>query len=81
MEALATTIKVHNDTKQLLDSFREYRNESYDEVIRKVTLIARQCSKEPTLAKETINAIEQARKRIRAGNYVTEDEARKRLGL
>jgi len=31
-----TTIKIHEDTKQELDTFREYRNESYDEVIRKV---------------------------------------------
>ncbi len=32
----ATTIKVHEETKTHLDSFREYRNESYDEVINKL---------------------------------------------
>ena len=30
----ATTIKVHEDTKLGLDQFREYGNESYDEVIK-----------------------------------------------
>ena len=30
----ATTIKIHGDTKSQLDKFREYKNESYDEVIK-----------------------------------------------
>jgi predicted transcriptional regulator len=77
----ATTIKVHQDTKTLLDQFREYRNESYDEVIRKVTIIAKQSETEPKLAKESMAAIERARTRIKSGKFITEDEARKRLGL
>jgi predicted transcriptional regulator len=77
----ATTIKVHQDTKILLDTFREYRNESYDEVIRKVTLIARQCAKEPELGKDAVRRIDAARARIKSGRFVTEQEARRRLGL
>jgi len=77
----ATTIKIHEDTKTELDSFREYRNESYDEVIRKVVYIAKTCKTKPELSQETIEAIEKARKRIKSGNFLTEDEARKRLGL
>lgn len=77
----ATTIKIHDNTKMELDTFREYRNESYDEVIRKVIYIAKTCKTKPELSKETIEAIEKARKRIKAGNFVTEEEARKRLGL
>lgn len=76
-----TTIKIHEDTKQELDTFREYRNESYDEVIRKVVFIARTCKTEPELSKETIEAIEKARERIKRGTFLTEAEARKRLGL
>ena len=34
----ATTIKIHEDTKLELDGFREYKNESYDEVIKKLFL-------------------------------------------
>lgn len=77
----ATTIKIHEQTKHQLDQFREYKNESYDEVIKKVIFIAKTCEKEPELSKETIKAIEKARERIKKGKFLTEAEARKRLGL
>lgn len=77
----ATTIKIHGDTKIELDGFREYKNESYDEVIKKVVFIAKTCKTEPELSKETIKAIEKARERIKNGKFLTEAEARKRLGL
>jgi len=76
-----TTIKIHGDTKGELDQFREYKNESYDEVIKKMVYIAKNLKKQPKLSKEAITAIEQARKRIKAGNFVTEKEAKKRLGF
>ncbi|MBI2111934.1 hypothetical protein HYT52_00155 [Candidatus Woesearchaeota archaeon] len=81
MKIMDTTIKIHEDTKQELDTFREYRNESYDEVIRKVVFIAKTCKTEPELSQETIRAIEKARERIKRGKFLTEAEARKRLGL
>jgi len=37
----ATTIKLHKDTKKELDAFREYRNESYDEIVRKLVVIVK----------------------------------------
>ncbi len=77
----ATTIKIHEDTKSELDGFREYKNESYDEVIKKVVFIAKTCKTEPELSKETIKAIEKARERIKKGKFMTEAEARNRLGL
>ena len=77
----ATTIKIHIDTKTQLDKFREYKNESYDEVIKKVVFIAKTCDTEPELSKETIKAIEAARKRMDKGQFVTLEEARKKLGL
>ncbi len=33
------------------------------------------------VSKETIEAIERAKERIKKGKFVTEEEARKRLGL
>ena len=60
-----TTIKIYEDTKGQLDQFREYKNESYDEVIKKVVFIAKTCKKEPELSIETIDAIERARNRIK----------------
>jgi hypothetical protein len=73
----ATTIKIHTGTKSKLDKFREYKNESYDEVISKLIHIV----KNPTLSKKTLKAIEEARSRYKSGIYVSEKEARRRLGL
>ena len=77
----ATTIKIHENTKHQLDSFREYKNESYDEVIKKIMFITKKVKTNPKLSKEIVIAIEKARKRIKEGKFVTEEEARKRLGF
>ena len=76
-----TTIKVNQATKSELDKFREYKNESYEEVIQKILFIAKNAATEPELSREAIEAIEKARERIRKGNFLTEAEAKKRLGL
>ena len=77
----ATTIKIHEETKAVLDTFREYGSESYDEVIKKVIFIAKTCQTEPELSRETLEAIQKARERIKRGKFLNETEARKRLGL
>ncbi len=77
----ATTVKIYEDTKSQLDKFREYKNESYDEVIKKVVFIVKSMENDPELSKETLEAIEKARARIKKGRFFTEAEARKRLGL
>ncbi len=77
----ATTIKIHQETKFELDHFREYKNESYDEVIKKVVYIAKTAKKSPELSREVIEAIEKARARIKKGRFLTEEQAKKRLGL
>lgn len=77
----ATTIKIQENTKLELDHFREYKNESYDEVIKKIVYIVKNVKEQPKLSKETVVAIERARERIKIGNFVTESEARKRLGF
>jgi len=76
-----TTIKIQNDTKSQIDKFREYKNESYDEVIKKLIFIVKNLKKEPELSKETIKAIESARERIKKGRFVSEEVAKQRLGL
>ncbi len=77
----ATTIKLQKETKNQLDTFREYKNESYDEVINKLVFIVKNTKKNPELSRETILAIEKARERIKMGNFVTEEQAIKRLGF
>lgn len=76
-----TTIKLHEDTKSELDQFREYKNESYDELIKKMIYIAKNINQNPKLSEETVKAIEKARERIKKGKFLTEEEAKKRLGL
>lgn len=76
-----TTIKLGAETKIRLDHFREYKNESYDEVIHKLLYIASNAKKNPELSKEAVQAIEAARKRIAKGHYVSEEDMKKRLGI
>jgi len=77
----ATTIKIRPETKLQLDQFREHVSESYDDVIKKVIYVANKSRDEPKLSKETMIAIEKARERFKKGQYVTEEEAKKRLAL
>jgi len=77
----STTIKIHEETKHALDSLREYKNESYDEVINKVVYIVKTSKTQPELSKEAILAIDKARERIKKGMYVNEADAKKRLGF
>ena len=76
-----TTVKLQFETKIQLDHFREYKNETYEEVIKKILFIAKNLKTEPNLSKTTLKAIESARERIKKGKFLTEEEAKKRLGL
>ncbi|VVB76016.1 Uncharacterised protein [uncultured archaeon] len=78
---VSTTIKVLTQTRDELNKFRESKNESYDEVIRKLVFVANTCKKDPELGKEAVEAIEKARQRVAKGLFVTETDAKKRLGL
>lgn len=80
MEAV-TTVKLDLKTKSLLDSFKQYKNESYDEVVNKLIYIVKNLDNEPPLSKQTKAEIEAARAEIRAGKFYTEEEMAKKLGL
>lgn len=75
------TVKLHKNTKTRLDVYREYRNESYDEIVAKLLSIIDAFKNEPKLGKKTIAEIEKARQRISSGTYISENEAKKRLGM
>lgn len=51
------------------------------ELLKKDWIYYISCITEPELSKEAIIAIEKARERIRKGRFLTEIEAKKRLGL
>ena len=78
---METTIRLNSNTKEELDTFRQYKNESYDELVRKLIIVAKTCEKEPKLSQKTIQEIKEAREKIKKGEFYTEEEAKKILGL
>ncbi|MBT4376157.1 hypothetical protein HOD29_02175 [archaeon] len=78
---METTIRLNIQTKSELDKFKQYKNESYNELIRKLIFIARKVETEPKLSQKTVKDIMVARERIKKGEYYTEGEAKKILGL
>ncbi len=78
---METTIRLNLQTKSELDGFRQYKNESYNELIRKLLFVAKMCEKEPKLSQKTIQEIKQAREKIKNKEFYTEEEAKKILGL
>ena len=78
---METTIRLNLKTKSELDNFKQYKNESYDELVRKLIHLAKICENEPRLSQKTIQEIKQARENIKNGEFYTEEEAKKILGL
>ena len=78
---METTIRLNNATTEQLDAFKQYKSESYDELVRKLIYLAKMCEKQPELSQKTILEIKEARERIKSGDFYTEAEAKKILGL
>ena len=73
---METTIRLNSITKEQLDTFKQYKNESYDELVRKLIHLARTCEKKPELSQKTILEIKEAREKIKKGEFYTEAEAK-----
>ena len=78
---METTLRLNVRTKEELDKFRQYKNESYDELVRKLIHLAKLCEDEPKLSQKTIKEIKEAREKVKKGEFYTEAEAKKILGL
>ena len=78
---METTIRLNNATKEQLNTFKQYKSESYDELVRKLIYLVRMCEKKPELSQKTVLEIREARERIKIGDFYTEAEAKKILGL
>jgi hypothetical protein len=81
MYIMETTIRINPKTKEDLDSFRQHKNESYDELVRKLIHLVKTCEKQPKLSQKAIKDIMIARENIKRGEFYTEEEAKKILGL
>lgn len=78
---METTIRLSKVTKDQLDTFKQYKSESYDELVRKLIYLAKMCEKEPKLSQKTILEINEARERIKNGEFYTQEEVEKSFGL
>lgn len=74
-----TTIQIKEETKNKLDSLKDYPRESYEEVINKLLGIVAEENME--LSEETKRDIEESRKEFRQGKWVSFEEVRKKAGL
>jgi hypothetical protein len=78
---METTIRINPKTKEELDQFRQYKNESYDELVRKLVYLVKLSEKSPRLSKKTLKEIKDARENVKKGDFYTEEEAKKILGI
>ncbi|MBW2975583.1 hypothetical protein KY366_07725 [Candidatus Woesearchaeota archaeon] len=77
-----TSIQIEKSTLNKLKDFREYRRETYDELINRLMEIMTVLSrKEPELKEEVLQEIEEARKEVREGKGISTKQLIRELGL
>ena len=72
---MPTTIQISNDVKQVLDRMKLYERDTYNEILE------RMIEDDFELNKETKMDIQEAKKRIASGKFLTHEQVRKKLGL
>ena len=72
---MSTTIQISDNVKSILDRMKIIERETYNDVIE------RMIEDDLELNEKTKREIEEARKRIKAGKFITHEEVKKRLGL
>ena len=72
---MTTTIQISNESKQVLDKMKLFQRETYNEIIE------RMIEDNLELNEKTKKEIEEARKQIKAGKFISQEEAKKILGL
>ena len=72
---MPTTIQISDDVKSVLDRMKMIERETYNDVIE------RMIEDDLELNEKTKVEIEEARKRIKSGKFITQEEAKKRLRL
>ena len=72
---MPTTIQISDNVKSVLDRMKMMERETYNEIIE------RMIEDDLELNEKTKKEIEEARKRIKAGKFITHEEVKKRFGL
>jgi len=78
---METTIRINGRIKKELDGFKQYKNESYNDLVQKLIYIAKMAEKKPEISQKTVKEVFEARERIKKGDFYTEVEAKKILGI
>jgi undecaprenyl pyrophosphate synthase len=78
-----TTIQIQKQTKQKLEKLKEYRRETYDELLNKIIAIVVNMTEddEGKLRPEVIKEIEEARKELKDGKGIPLSKVMKELGI
>ncbi len=77
-----TTILVHKETREKLAGMRDYKRESYEEVINKLIIVYdKLMAAKGELSDKTKEDVAEARKQIRAGKGITTKKLLAELGI
>ena len=76
-----TTVLLHKETKERLETMKEYAKESYDEVINKLITIVKLVNEEGKLSDDTLKDIHEARAQIRKGKGMSTKQLMEKLGI
>ncbi|MFH1802912.1 MAG: hypothetical protein ABH864_05705 [archaeon] len=58
-----TTIKIQRQTKERLDKLRVHKKDSYDEIVQRMLGILNVCRRDPDVAQETLEKLENLAKK------------------
>ena len=75
------TLKLDPEMESRLKKLKDYKNESYVDVIKKVVFVANPKMNKFELSKKDLKDIKKAREQIKRGEFFTSAEVKKRLGL
>jgi len=76
-----TSIQIHRGTRIKLQSFKDYRRETYDELLNKMMNIIDALKDEPELREEVIEEVFEARKEAKEGKTYSTRKLLKELGV
>lgn len=77
-----TSIQINKKTLNKLKEFKDYKRETYDELLNKLMKVIEFISKrEPELKEEVIKEIEEARKDIKEGKGISTKQLIRELGI
>ena len=76
-----STIKLREMTKERVHKLKEYKNESYDEIINKILEILNVCKSSPERARKILYKINMKRIKVKRTSGYTEQELKKKFNL